>query len=536
MANKRTPIPAPTFLETAVSYVAPGLAGKMLLSRWQFNALQGGYKGARRDRRATYSLNRREQSADSAILPDLPELRGASQELIRNNPLAAGAINTKVTSVIGTGLKVRPEPDGELLGLNEEQTSRLSRDLLRAYSMATDTVEIDITRRQTFVEMQDLIYRSAKESGDVAVLKRDKQRPGSKFSLKLQVIEAGRLSNPGFKRDTARMAGGIEVDADGAPKTFHFANSIDGTGYGQSDKWVAVPAFDDEGRPNVLHIADRLRPDQTRGVPDLAGVIEPLKQLSDYTDGELQAAVISSFFTVFVKTDDGDSLSPMEPTAEMGGSSSDKDYKLGPGAVLDLESGDEIQTANPGRPNDSFDPFVQAILRQIGVRLEIPFEILIQHFTASYSAARAALLSFWKYVRRERVWFTLRLCQPVYEDIIAEAAARGMLSLPGFFQSDEIRHAYLRASWYGDAMPSIDPKKENEANIMAVQNGWKTDAQVTAETTGGDWHRNMVQRKKEIAVRQDAGISASEKKSEPDSVEVEDRSIEKPEDEIEVTE
>jgi hypothetical protein len=50
-----------------------------------------------------------------------------------------------------------------------------------------------------------------------------------------------------------------------------------------------------------------------------------------------------------------------------------------------------IDTANPGRPNAQFDPFVTAIVRQIGVALELPYEILIKHFTSTYSAARAAI-------------------------------------------------------------------------------------------------------------------------------------------------
>jgi hypothetical protein len=39
-----------------------------------------------------------------------------------------------------------------------------------------------------------------------------------------------------------------------------------------------------------------------------------------------------------------------------------------------------------------------------------------------------------------------------------------------------------------------------------VAHGWKTDAEVTAELTGGDWEVNAAQRKKEIAIARDAGF------------------------------
>ena len=44
-------------------------------------------------------------------------------------------------------------------------------------------------------------------------------------------------------------------------------------------------------------------------------------------------------------------------------------------------------------PNTAFDPFMTAILRQVGVALELPFEILTKHFQSSYSAARGAMWS-----------------------------------------------------------------------------------------------------------------------------------------------
>jgi capsid protein len=43
---------------------------------------------------------------------------------------------------------------------------------------------------------------------------------------------------------------------------------------------------------------------------------------------------------------------------------------------------------DPKRPNTALDGFVQAVFQQIGIALGLPFEILVKHFTASYSAAR----------------------------------------------------------------------------------------------------------------------------------------------------
>ena len=80
---------------------------------------------------------------------------------------------------------------------------------------------------------------------------------------------------------------------------------------------------------------------------------------------------------------------------------------------------------NPGRPNPNFDPFVIAVLKQIGAALEIPYEILIMAFSSNYSASRAAILEFFKVVKMYRAWFVADFCQPIYEEWLSEAVAKG---------------------------------------------------------------------------------------------------------------
>jgi capsid protein len=88
-------------------------------------------------------------------------------------------------------------------------------------------------------------------------------------------------------------------------------------------------------------------------------------------------------------------------------------------------------------------PFVMAIYRQVGVQLELPFEILIKHFQSSYSASRGAILEAWKFFRGRRTWLDTHFCTPVYEAVISEAVARGWLEAPGFFDDPFLRQAYL---------------------------------------------------------------------------------------------
>lgn len=243
------------------------------------------------------------------------------------------------------------------------------------------------------------------------------------------------------------------------------------------------------------------------------------------------AAVVSGMFTVFIKSETGNAeLNPFQPTTESGGATTDDDYKLGAGAMVGLGPNESIETANPGRPNTAFDPFVLAVLRQVGVALELPLELLIKHFTSSYSASRAALLEAWRFFSARRHTFAKKLCAPVYENWLQEAVLSGRIHAPGFIDDPIIRRAYLGAKWIGPAKGQIDEKKEIEAAKLRIELGVSTHAEVTSEINGGDFDKNIKRLARENEAKKDAGFGVEpeqpatpnvNKENEPDKEEEE---------------
>ncbi|MDR1360979.1 MAG: phage portal protein [Rickettsiales bacterium] len=303
-------IPKQTFLDKAIAAVSPEKA----LRRWQARtqlALLGGYTGARTDRRQTKSWGIASGSADAVSLDDLPVLRDRSRDLLRNAPLATGAINTLITNVVGTGLRPQSHIDREILRPHlktDDAMEQWENQAERIFRMWADNRDCDITRGQTFTELQALVLRSCLESGDVFVLRKYKERKGNPFGTSLQVLEADRVASPTDAGD--KIVAGVEIDKDGAPIAYHILNrNPDDTG-GKLES-AKIAAFDNGGRRQVLHIFTRTRPGLTRGVPYLAPVIESLKQLDRYTEAEIMAAVVSSLFTIFVKSESEDGLIPM---------------------------------------------------------------------------------------------------------------------------------------------------------------------------------------------------------------------------------
>ncbi|MFK5951774.1 MAG: phage portal protein [Desulfobacterium sp.] len=503
-----------TWLDKTIFHFAPVTGAKRMKARIMTEMLAS-YTGASKSRRSMKEWSPMGNDADSDILPDLETLRERSRDLIRNNPIANGAIKTKVTNVVGAGLRLQSRIDRKALGMDDDQADVWEEQVEREWRLFWDTKETDVARTLTGHDMVRQVYHQSKENGDVFVLLPRVNRQNCPYDLKLQIIEADRVCNPNNQQDTEKIAGGIERDTYGAPVTYHIMKHHPGSII-QDQKWESRPAYGSKtGLRNVIHLFNPTRPGQSRGVPDLAAVIEPLKQLGRYTEAEMMAAVISGFFTVFIESETGGidnsgGFNYSNFDDESGQSSSDKDMKLGNGLIIDLAPGEKIHDSNPGRPNAAFDPFFQAILRQVGVGLELPFEILIKHFTASYAAARAALLELWKYVMTERRHLTDNFLKLVYEIWMYEGVATGRLAAPGYLVSPSIRAAYLGSEWIGPAKGQIDELKEAKAADLRMNMGISTLADETAQATGKDWDSNHRQQVKEKKRRLEDGLIEGE--------------------------
>ena len=496
-------------VDRAIRFFDPARANKRAMARLSA-AAAGGYIGASTTRRQTLSWQAQKGDADAVVLYDLPNLRDRSRDLIRNAPLATGAVNTVVTNVVGTGLRHKARIDRDALKMTEEQADAWEANTDREWLLWSGSPECDIARTLRFKDLAELAFRQTLGDGDAFALTPNIMRPGSPYGLKIQLVEGDRVCNKDNAPNSPALAGGVELDRNGAPVAYHILNQHPGSVHFRTAdrEWTVVQAFGKTGRRNVIHLFKPLRPGQNRGVPYLSPVIEPLKQLDRYTEAEVMAAVIAGMFTVFVKSETGGTgLSPMEPTSEIGGKATDDDFKLASGAILNLARGEEIQTANPTRPNTGFDPFVMAVLRQVGVALELPFEVLVKHFTASYSAARAALLEAWKFFRSRREWLAQNFCQVVYELFMDEAVALGRIKAPGYFADPIIRQAYLWADWIGPAPGQIDPLKEVQAAEKRIDLTVSTRLEETMSLTGGDWEDNIRQMAKEQRMLKEAGIS-----------------------------
>lgn len=490
------------WLDRAIATVAPVTGVKRYKARAQL-AIAESYTGASKRKNSLRNFFGTSSDADTDLQFERATLIERSRDLVRNDPIAGGAKTTECMNVVGTGIRPHPSIDYEVLGMTEEDADRWEKATKREFSLWADTPECDIEATQNFFQKQNLIYGQVFENGDVFILPVRKESQRIPYGLKLQVIEADRVCNEnsrinGILDGGNRLYDGVEKDKNGSPLRYHICNLHPGSYvFGQDKKWNKIDAFGQHtGLRNVIHLYEMVRPGQSRGIPRLAPVIEPLKQLNRFTEAHLVKAIVQNIFTVFIKTahadDDDDTFKNVRTitgtnreTGEPG-----SDYELGNGTILELADNEDIVTANASAPDSNYDPFVVSIFKQIGVGLGIPFEILMKYYTSSYTAARAAILDAWRFFKTRRRWLADNFCQVIYEIWMYEAVALGRIYAPGFFTDPILRKAYLGCEWVGPAQGQVNPLHEISAAEKRIQIGISTVQRETIEYSGEDFEKN----------------------------------------------
>lgn len=486
-------------LEKLIDIVSPKAALNRAAARERLKIINSGYGnyGANRIKKSLAGWIYHGGSSKEDIEDYVDDLRQRSRDLYYGGGIiGTGAIKTMRTNVIGVGLKLKSKIDYEALNITPEAAKGLESKIEREWRLFAQSTNCDLQRLNNFDELQMLAFMNMLLSGDVFALLPETKRPNSPYDLRIRLVEADMVTTPPEEAGNQKIINGVERNEKGEIVAYWFAKNHPLSAFPASEqKYKRILAYGEKtGRRNVLHLMQSERIGQVRGVPYLAPVIEAIKQIGRYTDCEILAAVVSGLFTAFIEKEqegEGTAFGEAIPAEQQVDAEDDTTVELAPGAVVELAVGEKVKEVNPGRPNANFEGFVSSVCKQIGAALEIPLEILLKKFDSNFSASRGALMELWKTVKMWRSWFVTDFCQPIYEQWLAEAVAKGRINAVGFFSDPKIKAAYCSAQWIGPAQGLLNPVQEVNAAAMRVKNGFSTRARETTEMTGGDFNENV---------------------------------------------
>ena len=463
-------------------------------------------------------------------IPDLHSLRAQSQKLNISNTIARSAINTKTTTVINDGLKLEAKPVISIL----EQDGRTvpenwDKNVEDRFNIWGSSKGADYTFKKNFYQMQNQAYEKLLIDGEVLGILRFKEnnKRGRVGRLNIQLVPVKFLKTPANKLEAVRKKGGDIIDG----------KEIDNTGTiiayyiwpsnlkMKRKQWIRVPRWAEKsGRLNVVHMFTNTDPDAVSGIPFLTPVIHDLDKLEKYRVAEIQAAVVNASIAL-IQNSDGDQPNSSMLTQGVGkksqtilnsDGSTDEAVTatlVKPGVHLyATRAGQKLDSYDTKRPNVNFDSFVGSVSKHVASALGIPVEILQKMFNNNFSASRAALLEFWRYVTSDRVNFSYDFNQPIYKEWLNDEILQGRVKAGGWNNVDKTqqninRAAWSNTTWHGIAKGSVDPLKEVRALTAAEERGWTTGERNSRELFGSSFDNNVDRRKKEVIDQREIQLS-----------------------------
>lgn len=432
---------------------------------------------------------------------ELTTLRNRSRDLVRNDPVANAIVEMFVSGVIGTGLTLQSTLKAEDLGVSKEKAAKIRTAIERAFRRWNK--EADKAGILNFDEYQRLAYRKTIVDGETIVIPSFVEEPYRTFGRCLQMFESEELDYDYVPNK--RTANGITFNqSTGAPETYWIRKykKRQWGGKNSAEPPIGIRARDKAGRPNILHVFESNRPNQTRGIPMLAPVLDKFEELNQYLEAEIVSARVSACLSIFVqKTDPMTAAQAMSDDFDAYGG---RIQDIEPGVINYLSPGETINVVDPKR-NESLGAFVETVLRVIGMSFGIPYEVMVKDFSKSnYSSARAAVVEAHKQFETKRAWFAKKFCQPIFELVLEEAYLRGEIPITRM-QYEEKFHMLKEANWVGPSWVELDPKKEAEASILKLQSGLTTYSHELS-THGKDWEQMFEQAAREKEMQDQLGL------------------------------
>jgi lambda family phage portal protein len=437
------------FLDRAINFLNPKagterMRHKMAQEVFKKNSGKRRYEAAGGGRR-TDGWHAVSTSGNAEIHQALIFLRNRSRDLVRNNPYAENAIKEISNSMVGTGIIPTPKD------LSPLQTKKIKK----AWSDWAESTDCDWEGHSTFYGIQHLIARSVAESGECIVRKHIIADKKLAIPLKLQVLEADYIDTTKYMWSLPEggfIYYGVEFDKDQKIVAYWLWDQHPGEQIHFNVTLVSrrVPA------DQILHIFEKKRPGQFRGVPFGTASMLRLKDMDDYEDAQLIRQKIAACFSVFV-TDSTNATVGDQGNAE------ELLDKVEPGIIQKLSPGQTVSMATPPDAGQTFDPYTKNILRGVAAGYGMDYVTLTGDLTAvNFSSGRMGWLKFHKNVS---VWQTHMLipmlCDPAWAWFIQVA------SIMGFAKSDKT----IKARWTPPRREMIDPAKESKALVEMIRAG-----------------------------------------------------------------
>ncbi len=451
-------------------------------------------------------------SADRDWLGDRLTAISRARDVIRNEPLAASAVEQKLSLLIGDGWRFESAPSSAVFGLDpvSDEYEALTRSIEAVWSAWSEDplARNDWEERLPFDLQLDLAARNyiAAEGEGLALVLYDPD--GAPFGTRLQVVDPDRLEQPaGWPEGTA---GVIAFEGQGARYTAAAADVRAGVAYDErgrviayhildhhphdtglqgalgrfAGRWypVRTPGFPTDTRPCVLHVMRARRAGQTRGISDFVAALGAYQAFRDMGEAERRSRIINALIVAQYTSamNDPAALAEILGAETAGGVIENRaayyeEYGVNTVAgarVIQPFPGDELKWNQQQRDANEWVDAMSFLALQAGAPLGLGYSMATRDFSkTTFSSARTEINDAFRSIKRERAVIRLLFTRKILLAVLQEAYEEGRLEIPAGAPSIwEAPAAYIAGEWIGPAREYVDPVKEATGDRMEMEN------------------------------------------------------------------
>lgn len=433
----------------------------------------------------------------------LPSMRNRSRGLVKNNEYAKRYMHMLKTHVVGPNgfsLQVR---GADFVGGKSILDTVGNSVIEQHFDAWCQKGGCEVTGKLSFKQLCSVLINVAPRDGEFLVRKVRGVGAGP-YGFRLQLLPIEKLDHrfrATLPNGAVRM--GIEYDTMGKVVAYHLLSALtsDMDPRNITTRRERVPAED------IYHCFDVLDVDQLRGVPWMHAVMERLNMLHAYQDAAVVAARLGASKAGFFTTPEGDGTALADAKDPTTG---DLYMDVEPGVFQTLPAGYGVESWNPDYPHANQESFLKLCLRGISGGINVAYNNLSNDLEGvSFSSMRSGALEERDNWMMIQDWFIESFLSWVYKDWLEMALLNGAIKFPrGAALPGSSLGKFSEHIWQGRRWQWVDPEKDINANILAINNKLKSRTQIVAEQ-GVDFEDLMMQIKLEEDLAKSAGVDLS---------------------------
>lgn len=452
----------------------PGRRGRPGSVRARLDALRASYDAARNSHENDrHWRNADNLSANAAASPEVrAKVRNRARYEVANNSYARGIVCTLANDCIGTGPKL------QLTTKDKAANRQVEREFHRWAAAVRLAEKLRAMRMAKIVDGEAFGLLVTND----AVL--------HEVKLDLRLVECDRITTPNLRLQPGRVDG-IEFDEAGNPVRYHMLRQHPG----DLMSLGALGQVDNLAADKVIHLFRVDRPEQARGVSEIAPALSLFALLRRYTLATVVAAEQVAIKGGVIYTDapadvdDGSDAVPFE------------EVELERGSFTTLPKGYKMEQIRAEQPTDTYPEFKHEVLNEVARCISVPFNIAAGNSSNyNYASGRLDHQVYYGALGIERGDFELRALDRIFREWFAEATRVG---IAGGAVRDFIDPPHR---WMWPGLRHVDPVKEAEAQQMRLASRTTTYAAEYAEA-GVDWEDAFDQIALEQQAAADRGIA-----------------------------